>query len=413
MKIQHRIYCHYCRKSLFWHFFFILFDNHTDSPFKTQKGRRCPFCSEMNRVPIGFRRECYFIFIAILAPAIFLASKFQGNQNAIIIILYSGFLLCCLVYIVLLFTRVRIEPVLLDVNDFDHGDELDDLSTGTKEPIFPGAVSAAVNKNWNQGVIRPLWLAFATLYFILSFAVLIGYFFEHVSIFNILPQILLRSSLTIAAYLYARGLIFLNPKIQQRSLLILLVALILVVHDSIIMLTISQKIDFLLGCLLPLFSLPGLYPLMRVIPKPVAKIIDNSVLIETLKKLIIDKTAVVDLYQQLYSASFLVPVRKGSEGSTESMMFLIYPSERDSSELPIFTSNDYINQFFKIYPNNDSVLERVPGALLWPRLLQIVLEKREFVAIDPGQKHGIRLNRDMILGMVAKYGDSHPKGDRH
>jgi hypothetical protein len=52
----------------------------------------------------------------------------------------------------------------------------------------------------------------------------------------------------------------------------------------------------------------------------------------------------------------------------------------------------------------DAVPVQVDGPALWKRLLDVVEPKKVEVEVDPGQAHGIRLRRRMILGMVAEYG---------
>ena len=126
----------------------------------------------------------------------------------------------------------------------------------------------------------------------------------------------------------------------------------------------------------------------------------NSDLLITLKALPTDPSRAVDLYLQLYAASFVVPVQAGSEADLGKAMFLIYPSPDRIQELPIFTSRDYV---LKNLPD-DVVFVTAAGAVLWPRLLDVIRTASGCqVAVDPGQRHGIRLTDGMILGMISSY----------
>jgi hypothetical protein len=41
---------------------------------------------------------------------------------------------------------------------------------------------------------------------------------------------------------------------------------------------------------------------------------------------------------------------------------------------------------------------------LWIKLLDVIENAKCQVAIDPGQPHGIRLTKEMVLGMISSYG---------
>ena len=124
----------------------------------------------------------------------------------------------------------------------------------------------------------------------------------------------------------------------------------------------------------------------------------NTDLLVTLKELPTDPSRAVDLYCQLYAGSFVVPVQAGSERDFSTAMFLIYPTPDRIQELPIFTSHDYV---LKNLPG-DVVFVTVVGAVLWPRLLDVIRAAGGCqVAGGPGQSHGIRLSDGMILGMIS------------
>ena len=123
-------------------------------------------------------------------------------------------------------------------------------------------------------------------------------------------------------------------------------------------------------------------------------------LLETLKALRSDPSRAVDLYRQLYHASFFAFVKSGSESTLDVHLFLTYPSSGDVRELPLFTLRDFVLDGFP----DDALLININGPQLWLRLLEIVETGKCEAAVDPGQSHGIRLNREMILGMTAQYG---------
>jgi hypothetical protein len=123
-------------------------------------------------------------------------------------------------------------------------------------------------------------------------------------------------------------------------------------------------------------------------------------LIETLIALRTDPTRAVDLYEQLYRDSFYVLVQSGSEIDVNSFRFLMYPTADGILGLPVFTSEEFILDDLA----DDAMAVHVNGPELWARLLEVVESKKSVVEVDPVQDHGIRLGRDMILGMVMKYG---------
>ena len=97
--------------------------------------------------------------------------------------------------------------------------------------------------------------------------------------------------------------------------------------------------------------------------------------------------------------------------SLESMEFLTYPCPDDARELPIFTTSGskLESQFALATPRPEWV--RVQGEPFWLRMLEVVTADSDIqVAVDPGEPHGIRLRRDMMLGMVGKYGKAFSGG---
>jgi len=124
-------------------------------------------------------------------------------------------------------------------------------------------------------------------------------------------------------------------------------------------------------------------------------------LLDTLRALKLDSARAVDLYGQLYRESFLALVQAGSETDLQSCLFLNYPTADGLRELPLFTKPEFVLPGMP----NQAVLLQVDGPRLWPRLLDVVETRVIEAAVDPGQAHGIRLTREMIIGMTAQYGE--------
>jgi hypothetical protein len=123
-------------------------------------------------------------------------------------------------------------------------------------------------------------------------------------------------------------------------------------------------------------------------------------LLETLQALRSDPSRAIELYRQLYHESFFAFVKSGSEATLEAHLFLTYPSSGDVRELPLFTLRDFVLDGL----SDEALLINIKGPQLWPRLLEIIETGKCEAAVDPGQSHGIRLNREMILGMTVQYG---------
>jgi hypothetical protein len=119
-------------------------------------------------------------------------------------------------------------------------------------------------------------------------------------------------------------------------------------------------------------------------------------LVRTLQGLRSDPSLVVSLYEQLAKATLLTLVRSGTDHNVAAMEFLTYPSS-GMRELPLFTQHNFVLTL----DAPGAVLIEVQGQLLWPRLLDVVKTSECEAAVDPGQTHGVRLNREMILGVVA------------
>jgi hypothetical protein len=64
----------------------------------------------------------------------------------------------------------------------------------------------------------------------------------------------------------------------------------------------------------------------------------HSDLLDTLKALRTDPARAIDLYRQLYAASFVVLVQAGSEADLRTALFLTCPSRDGVRELPVYFS---------------------------------------------------------------------------
>ncbi|TAL28573.1 MAG: hypothetical protein EPN97_14475 [Alphaproteobacteria bacterium] len=72
-------------------------------------------------------------------------------------------------------------------------------------------------------------------------------------------------------------------------------------------------------------------------------------------------------------------------------------------ELPIFTDPKHHLVSQLSAQTADSMVIEAEGKSLWPRMLNIVVTGECEVAVDPGEEHGIRITREMILGMVKTH----------
>ena len=129
----------------------------------------------------------------------------------------------------------------------------------------------------------------------------------------------------------------------------------------------------------------------------------NLELLKTLKGLRADPTLVSNLYHELFNARLWVLVQQPVR-AIEDMLFLTYPTKDGVRELPAFTAPDRELLVQLVSRTKDADVQRIEGKRLWSRLLGIVKTGVCEVAVDPGEVHGICLTREMILGMLNKYG---------
>jgi hypothetical protein len=121
----------------------------------------------------------------------------------------------------------------------------------------------------------------------------------------------------------------------------------------------------------------------------------NTQLIATLRALKTDSTQVIALYEQLFTGEFITLVANPDQ-PVPDLTFLTYPAHDGVQELPLFTAPDrpVISELRRRAPA--AALKTIVGGQLWPRLLELVRPECQ-AAIDPGDPHGIRLSREMIV----------------
>jgi type III secretion system (T3SS) SseB-like protein len=129
----------------------------------------------------------------------------------------------------------------------------------------------------------------------------------------------------------------------------------------------------------------------------------NEDLLETLRALRSDPTRAVVLYEQLFRGRYWVLAQKPAE-KLENMFFLTYPTRNEKRELPTFTAGNRELLSKLISQATDAVVVEIEGSRMWPRMYDVVKEGNCFVAVDPGEQYGIRLTKEMILGMINMYG---------
>ncbi|MGB9074810.1 MAG: hypothetical protein WCC22_19390 [Terriglobales bacterium] len=128
----------------------------------------------------------------------------------------------------------------------------------------------------------------------------------------------------------------------------------------------------------------------------------NNALIETLKGLKRNPALAVILYKQLFMGRFWAIAQKSTD-NLENIRFLTYPSANNVRELPVFIDPKRHLLTEMSSQLGDSMIIEVEGKSLWPRMLDIAKTGECEIAVDPGEEHGIRLTREMILGMVSTY----------
>jgi len=130
----------------------------------------------------------------------------------------------------------------------------------------------------------------------------------------------------------------------------------------------------------------------------------NETLVQTLRELREDPAVVVRLYEQIYRATFWGLVADPT-ARLEEMAFLSYPSDTTMHEMPVFTAPERPLLRELAMRAETATVICIEGPLLWRRMLDLVRTGKCEAAIDPADEHGIRLTREMILGMVERFGD--------
>ena len=133
---------------------------------------------------------------------------------------------------------------------------------------------------------------------------------------------------------------------------------------------------------------------------------ENAILLATLRALKTDPTQAVVLYEQLFQAHLIALVEDPRQ-PLSSLNFLTYPSGGGISELPLFTSPRQ-GLLAGLCQQTGATPLSLHGPALWTRLLDVLGGSQLQAAVDPGEAHGIRVTREMALGMVKKYGAALP-----
>ena len=130
----------------------------------------------------------------------------------------------------------------------------------------------------------------------------------------------------------------------------------------------------------------------------------NEELLAALRELRNDPALVTSLYEQLFHGCFWALVEE-PVAELENMSFLTYPTEDGPRELPIFTdkSRALLLQFNAEIAT--AMIVTLGGPEMWQRLQEVVRNGECEVAVDPGEPHGIRVTREMLLGMLNSYSE--------
>jgi hypothetical protein len=131
----------------------------------------------------------------------------------------------------------------------------------------------------------------------------------------------------------------------------------------------------------------------------------NEDLLATIRALRENPAVVVDLYLQLYDGNFWTLVRREII-DPKRPNFLTYIAQDEIRVVPVFTNPAHQLLMALKNDNSDSMTMEASGRMIWPRILNVVAIGECEVELDPGETHGIRLDRAMILGMVRAYDPS-------
>jgi hypothetical protein len=110
----------------------------------------------------------------------------------------------------------------------------------------------------------------------------------------------------------------------------------------------------------------------------------------------------VTLYRQLFDATLTVLVADPNV-SLQETAFLTYPTPDGLLEVPVFTSHER-PLLGQLQRENEATRLEVKGSELWPKLLDLVHRGECEAAVDPGEGHGIAIDRELLLGIVRTKG---------
>src|SRR5947208_2075606 len=128
----------------------------------------------------------------------------------------------------------------------------------------------------------------------------------------------------------------------------------------------------------------------------------NDDLVANLQALRRDPAVVVNLYKQLFNAR-LVALVTDPTVPLKSLSFLTYPTPDGIRELPVFTSGER-TILSRLEADGGARRVELDGTGFWLRMLDVVRTGECEVAVDAGEEYGIRITREILLGMVNQYG---------
>ena len=128
----------------------------------------------------------------------------------------------------------------------------------------------------------------------------------------------------------------------------------------------------------------------------------NERLIATLARLRDDPALAAHLYEDLFNSRFWTLAWRSGVGAGG---YVGCQRADGGWEIPVFTHPDrsFLTRLAIDIPAAQRV--SVEGKTLWEQILNDYLDDRVTrVVVDPGEAHAILLARDMVLGMVNRYG---------
>ena len=127
----------------------------------------------------------------------------------------------------------------------------------------------------------------------------------------------------------------------------------------------------------------------------------NQQLVDKLKELLKDPTIALEIYEQLFNAD-LIALVFDPKATHDRLSFLTYETTDGLCGLPVFTSNQTV-LLSSLEAESTAKRLTLNGHQLWPILLKQAEDINCQIEIDAGEDYGIRLSKEMLLGMIAMY----------